>query len=155
MVGGNQPTISFRILSFCLIRSDSITLSLDCPAVGGDASLVRGCVSGQCEERSHHVGPVRHRDSTGDRHQQPSTSPETSLGHSGNHVTDQPVGAAHLQNGACLLGRCVHTLTDFAVCAAFEHDTLTCTNDGSSSGPSSDLFILFHHSSLFPHASHL
>lgn len=38
-------------------------------AVVGHASVVRGSVPRQCEERSHHVGPFGHRDPEGDRHQ--------------------------------------------------------------------------------------
>lgn len=69
------------------------------PAVGGHAGLVRGCVSCECEERSHHVSALGHGDPAGDRNQQPVTSPETPPGHPGDRVSDQPLCPTHLQNG--------------------------------------------------------
>lgn len=69
------------------------------PAVGGDASLVCGSLSRQREERSHHVGAVRHRDPERDRHQQPSAPPQTAPGHPGDGLTHQPLCTTHFQNG--------------------------------------------------------
>lgn len=74
----------------------SHTFSLLTPAVGGHASLVRGSVPRQREERRHNVCAVGHRNPAGDRDQQPSAPAKAPPRHSGNHVAHQPLGPAHL-----------------------------------------------------------
>lgn len=69
------------------------------PAVGGHACLVCGSLSCQCEEWSHHVSPVRHRDPEGDWHQQPFAPTQTAPGHPGDGLPHQPLCTTHLQNG--------------------------------------------------------
>lgn len=77
-----DQNLDFLIFSsvFCLL-----------PAVGGHARLVRRSLSRQREERRHHGQPVGHRDPEGDRHQQPTSPPQTAAGHPGDGVPHQPV----------------------------------------------------------------
>lgn len=51
--------------------------------------MVRGSMPCQRKERRHHGKSVRHRDSEGDRHQQPSAQAQAPLGHPGNGVPDE------------------------------------------------------------------
>lgn len=51
--------------------------------------MVRGSMPCQRKERRHHGKSVRHRDSEGDWHQQPSAQAQAPLGHPGNGVPDE------------------------------------------------------------------
>lgn len=68
-------------------------------AVGGDASLVRGCLPSQCEKRCYHVSPVWHGNPAGDRDQQSPAQAQAQAGHPGNHVINQPLCPSHLKDG--------------------------------------------------------
>lgn len=68
-------------------------------ALGGDACLVCGSLSGQCQEWRHHVRPVGHRDPTGDRHQQCPAQAQAPPGHPGDGVPDEPLSSPYLQDG--------------------------------------------------------
>lgn len=76
-------------------------------ALGGHACVVRGCLSGQCQERRHHGQPVRHGDPAGNWHQQSPAQAQAAPCHSGDGVT-------HVALCACLLPHCeclqVHAL---------------------------------------------
>lgn len=55
--------------------------------------MVRGRMPRQRKERRNHGQSVRHRDSEGDWHQQPSAQAQAPLGHPGNGVPHEPLGA--------------------------------------------------------------
>lgn len=75
-------------------------------AVGRHAGVVRRCVPGERQVWRHHVGIVGHRDSKGDRDQQPPASTEASPRHSRDDESDKSVGACHFENGKCVVFCC-------------------------------------------------
>jgi len=71
-------------------------------ALGGDAGLVRGSLPGQREERSRHGQPVGPGDPAGAGDQQPPAPAEAALGHPGDGLAHQPLGAGLLPHGGRL-----------------------------------------------------
>lgn len=71
-------------------------------ALGGHACVVRGCLSGQCQERRHHGQPVRHGDPEGNWHQQSPAQAQAAPCHSGDGVTHVTLSACFLPHCECL-----------------------------------------------------